>query len=310
MASYLAMSGGGERGCLLVGMLDRLHKMSNVQWQAVAGISAGALVGSMVAQSTEATFQETIDQLKSMFLSKDFHVVDSWTWGGDIVNFLDAFLFHDSIFQNTPLKQLIADHFDTANCQRKLYVGAYNRSLHRYETFDTTATNLPDAILASAAVPVIFPPVEIDTYLYEDGGVEHLIPVLEIEQWVKSTVGKKHVDVLVCYPINNYKAFNDITAMKTEYPLLNNMARTLSDDMLSKLKDDLQHLAKLCGVSYEELTKSNCGTFINGDLTVRILSTKDGQHHSFVHMDPKVSMELYHSGESAVIDYLTPALKV
>jgi len=58
MKSFLALSGGGDRGCVLVGILDELHEMKGeleIQWEECAGISAGALTAAMVSQTTNET---------------------------------------------------------------------------------------------------------------------------------------------------------------------------------------------------------------------------------------------------------------
>ena len=138
MKSFLALSGGGDRGCVLVGMLDELHEMKGeqeIQWNEVSGISAGALVAAMVAQTTVKDFRNMVEKLKKIFLNGGFHVVEPWIYGGQVLNMMDALLFHESIFQNTAMSSLINENFDTTNINRHFSVGVYNKSLCRYETF-------------------------------------------------------------------------------------------------------------------------------------------------------------------------------
>ena len=50
----LALSAGGDRGAVLVGMLHGLYKCKGrdrVDWDQVSGISAGAIVGGLVSQT-------------------------------------------------------------------------------------------------------------------------------------------------------------------------------------------------------------------------------------------------------------------
>ena len=310
--SFLALSGGGDRGCVLIGMLTELYHMkgeSVIQWEEVAGISAGALVGSLVAQTDNKNFDDKVKEAKSIFLAGGFHVVENWVWGGQIINLLDALLYHESVFQNAPMKQLIQDNFKKENLKRKIHVGAYNKTKCKYESFDSAHEKFEQAIMASASVPVVLPSVEINGSRYEDGGMRHLIPVIEIENWVKKTIGPKHVDIMVCFPINNVEAFIRMTTPETNYPLLNQACRSMSDIMLQQMVNDLQTVAKLCGVKTEELMKSNCNEFTNGDLTIRLLSPSDGTYSSFIHMNPKSSMSMFESGARAVREYLTPKLK-
>lgn len=310
--SFLALSGGGDRGCVLIGMLTELYHMKrlpSIQWEEVAGISAGALVGSLIAQTDDQNYEEKVKQAKSIFLSGGFHVVENWVWGGQIINLLDALLYHESVFQNAPMKQLIQNNFKKTNLKRKLHVGAYNKTTCMYESFNATHPEFEHAIMASASVPVVLPSVEIDGSRYEDGGMRHLIPVIEIENWIKKTVGPKHVDVMVCFPINNVEAFIRMTTPETNYPLLNQACRSMSDIMLQQMMNDLKSIAQLCGVTLDTLLQSNCNEFSNSDLTIRILSPEDGIYSSFIHMNPKSSMSMFESGARAVREYLTPKLK-
>lgn len=313
MKSFLALSGGGDRGCVLVGMLDELHEMKGeqeIQWNEVSGISAGALISAMVAQTTAKNFKNMIAKLKSIFLNGGFHVVEPWIYGGQVVNMVDALLFHESMFQNTAMTNLINENFETTNISRDFSVGVYNKTLCRYETFKSTDENdMKNAILASASVPVILPTVKIDSYDYEDGGMRHMLPILEIENWVSKTEGKKCVDVLMCFPINNYDIFLKMSVPETGYAIIDNAMRTMSDVMLQTMENDLTRLGQLVGKTHEEITQSNCTEFTLNDLTIRILSPADGEYTSFIHMSPKSSMKLFQSGARAVREYLTPKLK-
>lgn len=313
MKSFLALSGGGDRGCVLVGILDELHEMKGeleIGWDQCAGISAGALTAAMVSQTTTESFREMISVLKNIFLQGGFHVVDAWVYGGQVVNMVDALLWHESVFQNTPMKTLIQKHFKQQNVKRPFSVGAYNKTLCRYESFNSSNDNMGDAILASAAVPVILPSVEIDSYHYEDGGMRHMFPIVEIEDWIGKTSGPKHVDVLMCFPVNNYELFMKMCVPKTGYAIINTAVRTMSDVMLQMMENDLRRLSKLVNRKYEDIVQNNCGEFTYKDLTIRILSPADGEFTSFIHMNPKSSMKLFESGARAVRDYLTCKLKL
>lgn len=311
MKRFLAMSGGGDRGCVLVGILAELYHIQGKEvtdWEELAGISAGGLIASILSQTTTNTIYDKIKTIKDIFLDGGFHVVDSWVWGGQVVNVLDALMFHDSIFQSTPMQKLIKKHYNSKDVQRKFSVGAYNKTLCRYESFNSDdCKQMESAVLASAAVPIVLPNVKIDNYTYEDGGVRHLIPVNEIENWIKKNPNtKKKVDVLVCFPVNNYKVFLKMIVPETSYPLINNSIRSLGDIMLLTMENDLKRLAKLLNITYEELTVDNCSEFTHNDLTIRILSPNDGEFTSFISMNPATSMKLFESGARSVRDYLNP----
>ena len=51
-------------------------------------------------------------------------MVDAWVYGGQIINMLDALMWHESVFQNTAMSDLINKHFDMKNVKRPFSVGA------------------------------------------------------------------------------------------------------------------------------------------------------------------------------------------
>lgn len=308
MKKFLAISGGGDRGCVVVGALLELCRYEgnvSADWEELAGISVGGLIAATLSQSDKNGSVEQLEMLKKEFFSKNFHVVDSWAWGGTIVNALDALMYHNSIYQSKPLERMIERWYNDKKVARPFYVGAYNKTLCRYETFNSNdCKSMSHPILASASVPIILPDVKIDSFMYEDGGVRHLIPVNEIRKWVSKTDGEKHVDVLVCYPVNNFKHFMKTLVPKTEYSLINNSVRTVADMMLLTMQNDLLQIAKMLDKSLEEITASNCGAYTNGDLTIRIMSPKDGNYSDFTQMNIKSVRDMFDSGTKSVREYL------
>ena len=311
MKRFLAMSGGGDRGLVLVGMLQQLYQSEGAEsaaWERIAGISAGALTGCIISQSNKHDIQEHLDKLENLFFDKKFHVVENWVWGGTVVNVIDAFFFHESIFSNKHMKELLKQMWKKENVQRPFTAGAYNRSLCRYETFDSSETDeetMLKGILASASVPILLPTVEIDSYKYQDGGTRHTFPINEIKRWVKTTQGPKHVDVLVCFPINSPQTLLNMLIPPNSYPLIHRSIRNIGDVMLQQLQMDLTELGRLVNVSYEEIVSSNCVEFSHEDLTIRVLSPRTGEYSSFLHMNPETSRRIFATGIESVEEYIT-----
>ena len=50
-------------------------------------------------------------------------------------------------------------------------------------------------MIATSALPIVLPSVQIGDSMYEDGGMKHLIPVNEVKEWLKLP-GKKTIDVM------------------------------------------------------------------------------------------------------------------
>ncbi len=185
--NYLALSGGGVYGAFTVGVLNGWTESGNrPQFEVVTGISTGALI---------ATFA---------FLGPEYDdVIRSYTLPKKTPNLYKprrplSLIFADSLVTVEPLKHMIeAAITPDVLCEvaaahasgRRLYVGTTNLDSRRLVIWDMGAiasSNRPDAlklyrdvILASSAVPGLFPPVymdvEINGKLYRemhvDGGV-------------------------------------------------------------------------------------------------------------------------------------------
>ena len=293
---FLACSGGGDRGIVLLGMIKQLNEKEPTKYDKMAGISTGALVCALI--STLDNFDHSLDKQITMFMDDHFQIVDPWT---SYFNVVDAYMFHDSIYSSKPLKTAIDKHFHSNDVKVPFTVGAYNKTLANYEILEPTN----DTILASASLPVLLPSVKINNYDYEDGGMRHLIPVKEIKQFIKETKGPKHVDVLMCFPINNKEIFMKMLIPQNVNGLLKVAKRSLADAMLTVMDSDLNELCNIMNVTYDQMIQKPCNTFKNEDITLRILSPYYGWHSDFVHMTKDNSKRLLESGRDTVKTYLS-----
>ena len=178
----LAISSGGDHSAYVLGMLKGVFAMKPevTDWTHISGISAGALIGSQIAQVETGDRCKFIKKINNL---SDSHVnfVKSWSPVSNILGIVKGMIWHSGLF-DSELKHLIEERWDTMH--RKLYVGAYNQTVGRYESF---GPNPPvDIVTASASIPVIFEPASIKMS-YCDGGIAHIIPIQEIKQhWTKA----------------------------------------------------------------------------------------------------------------------------
>ena len=105
--SFLACSGGGDRGIVFLGMVKQLYEEFNVKYDEMAGISAGALVCSLLSMTKN--YKEDLDKKIDILLDKKFSVTQPWSY---YLNVVDAYFFHQSIYNSKPLKDLIEQNFD------------------------------------------------------------------------------------------------------------------------------------------------------------------------------------------------------
>jgi len=292
MPRMLALSCGGDRACILVGMVHAIFEdvkedsadYDNVKYDKISGISAGALVGAMVAQMTKDNVTYILDQCKNIFESNTFHVVEPWICGGTIINVLYAIGWCESLFNNTALKELLDTHY-TQKPTMEFTVGALNTNDKTYKTFHKEHSSFKDCILASASVPVVFPSVLIDGEKYEDGGMGHIIPIPEIQKFIQDNEGEHiKIDVLCCYPIHDCAAFFGVTVIQTSYALIRKLSETVAETQWHELIKDLITLSKL----------------ESDTVTIRIIHPKGGTYSTFMSVDKSLCEQMFEEGKKAV----------
>lgn len=200
----LAVTGGGARGAYQAGVLKRIGEIKRIQTQGnpfpiIAGASAGAVNGAAVAVGSDdfAVASKVLAQLWSDIKPADVFRCDlmaqtrnSLTWiidlsfggvlgGGNARSLLDA----------TPLRHYLNEHLDCGRIQDnirrghlyalaisatnygsgKSYLfiqGAKGHPMWQRSRRVTLATKITvDHVCASAAIPVVFPPVQLKTPL-------------------------------------------------------------------------------------------------------------------------------------------------
>jgi NTE family protein len=210
----LVLSGGGARGAYPVGVLKALAELlprdAPVPFQVICGTSAGAITASVVAAHA-AQFRAGVVNLERVW--RNFHVEQ--VFRADAVSMLRAglrFLLAlasggwlvpppRSVFDNTPLRELLERHVNFARIQEALEHGhleafaisaaAYRRALSVafYASAHERAPWLQawrrgeraefglDHLMASAAVPFLFPPVRMGGEYYGDGAMRQSAPL-------------------------------------------------------------------------------------------------------------------------------------
>lgn len=165
------LGGGGPNGAAEVGMLRALLEKDIVP-DLVVGTSVGALNGAAVA--AEPTL-EMVKRLGDVWLNLD----DDHIFGGSIFSgAANLFRTRTHLHSNNGLRQVLestlpAQTFDELKIPFQCVAASIERAAeHWFED-----GSLVEAILASAAVPGVLPPVEINGEHFVDGGIVNSIPV-------------------------------------------------------------------------------------------------------------------------------------
>ena len=165
---WLVLGGGGLKGLAHVGVWRALTE-AGVTVQGIVGTSIGALVGALVAAGEG--WEEM--QVRARDLRKE-----------DIVRVnRRALLFNgvrqESIFRGDTLREYFEEVLPVAgwdDLSIPLQVNAVDLACGRTEWFGPgarTDVSLLDAVYASAALPVFYPPARLPGGAFVDGGTEH-----------------------------------------------------------------------------------------------------------------------------------------
>lgn len=155
----LVLSGGGIRGMAHIGVIRALEE-ENIIPTHIAGSSVGAIVGALYAYGYN--WQEMLDFFKAI------QIFDIKKYAINKPGIMDAEKFY-----NTFKLYFKEDNFSFL--KKKLKVTATNVLTGESAVFDSGELIKP--ILASAAFPGVFAPVNIEGNFYVDGGVLNNFPV-------------------------------------------------------------------------------------------------------------------------------------
>jgi len=160
----VVFSGGGARGAYNAGVAVAFAHYG-LRPETVCGTSVGALVAAMVVAGEEERLGEIWREL-----------IPAHVYGlKSRVQFFLSFIrpYRYPAYSSEPLARLIRENVDLEKIRKssqKLIVTCYNQSLHRVERFDNQFPDLHRALLASASIPLVFPPIVMNGHEYVDLG--------------------------------------------------------------------------------------------------------------------------------------------
>lgn len=210
----LVMPGGGARAAYQVGVLKALAEITDealeTPFPILCGTSAGALNAVAIA-SREDNFQDSCRWLEQLWLNLEIHNVYRSDWKGILRNVwrLGLSLFNSGIavgrpvalLDNIPLKQFLREKIDFSGIGRNVQNGklsavcvtAMNYSERVSVSFFQGGPDKADwqrwrrhgvptplqlrHLLASTAIPTVFPPQRIGRNYYGDGALRQLTPI-------------------------------------------------------------------------------------------------------------------------------------
>ena len=165
------LSGGGPLGAVQVGFLRALFERGVVP-DMMVGVSVGALNAVAIADDPSPAGVEALQNLWLRMRKDDLFP------GGRLVSAWHAVTRGSSLYSNTGLRRVIERHL-SASTFEELVVPAHvvATDLRTGEEAWFSRGPITDALLASAAMPGVLPPVEIGEATYVDGGIVNNVPV-------------------------------------------------------------------------------------------------------------------------------------
>ena len=159
----LALGGGAARGLAHIGVLAVLEK-EGIPIDMIAGTSAGAIVGSLYAQSRDAS------HVKKVFLDLARR---------KLTRFIDPSLPRSGLIKGKKFKDLLASFVggDIKFSDLKIPFACVATDIETGEEIVIARGSVPEAVRASISIPGIFTVVKRGSRYLVDGGLVNPVPV-------------------------------------------------------------------------------------------------------------------------------------
>lgn len=161
----IALSGGSTHGAAHIGVLQVLER-EGIHIDLIAGTSAGAIVGSAYAAGI------SLDEITEIFKSM------SWP------HLLRPSIHRPlSLFDTSPMEKFLRDNIGDGEFKDlEIPFAAIACDIVTSERVVLDQGPLAPAIRASASIPGLFNPVELDKRLLVDGGIVDNLPINQVKE--------------------------------------------------------------------------------------------------------------------------------
>ncbi|VVU94673.1 Patatin-like phospholipase [seawater metagenome] len=193
----LSLSGGGSHGAFEAGVIESLVNQNN-SWQVLAGVSAGSLNAAFFGRYDDP-------------FNASQHLRDIW----ENLDNRDVFKIRPNklnLLDSSPLKETIKKNLDITQYTTNIYptlIGLTNIENGKFYIENILdQENVSNILLGSSAIPIVFPPVEINNSYYIDGGTDcNEIISQGINYCLNEAESNIEMDLILSY--NPYMKFNN-----------------------------------------------------------------------------------------------------
>ena len=276
----LVLTGGGARAAYQVGALRALAELfasGPLPFQVVCGVSAGAINGSSLAAEAD-DFQGAVKHLADTWLSlTPEHVyrtdalslvsIGSGWFRGLTTGGTQAPRRYNHLLDTAPLRELLGREIKFERIRenvrrgllRGLAISATNYETGTSVTFFDGARELQpwarsrrmgvkteitlDQVMASAAIPIFFPPVQVGRSWYGDGGVRlaaPMSPALHLGADRVLAIGIRHPRTA-----EETAVLNEAAAQRDDLPLSQILGVLMNAVFLDSLEPDIERVERV-----------------------------------------------------------------
>ena len=159
--NVLSFSGGGSFGSVEIGLLQRIQEFDPKIYDLYAGISVGGLNAGFLSYFKDINVGiKEVKAVYSTLKNKDVY---------------EYFPITNSLLNTAPLHNTITNVISKYNDSvKETLIGTTNLYTGKLDTYYYNSLEKPDQVdllMATSAIPVIFPPIHFKDQLYVDGGV-------------------------------------------------------------------------------------------------------------------------------------------
>jgi NTE family protein len=166
----IVLGGGGVLGATQVGMLRALLEWG-IRPGLVVGTSVGAINGAAIAAAPNVAGVENLAGLWASLAEVGMLTDNVLARASTLAK------YRTHLYSPAPLRKLLAVHLPATFAELEVGFQCVAASIERAGAHWFSSGPLTDAVMASAAVPGLLPPVVIDGEHFLDGGLVHSIPV-------------------------------------------------------------------------------------------------------------------------------------
>uniref|UniRef100_A0A0G4HL83 PNPLA domain-containing protein n=1 Tax=Chromera velia CCMP2878 TaxID=1169474 RepID=A0A0G4HL83_9ALVE len=210
LCRVLCLSGGADRGSYEAGAIQALTQMlpdNQTGWDVITGVSVGSINTAASRFFDVGEEDAWADFLVEVWrdVQRD-RVYKNWPFGP-----LEGLFFQTALFDTSPLKEFVSSKFKEIGGQtkgeRRIAITATDMKGGFSHSWNETlaAEDLVDAVMASSAMPGLFPPHQVNGSVYSDGGILENVNVMGgikrcLVDGIAERVEDISIDIVTCAP--------------------------------------------------------------------------------------------------------------